>query len=226
MSKDASSLLEWFGKRKEDVVGGGLRTMSLSVLDCVTELGLALRAMAEEDPKTARKAILRLNQCEHEADSQEDDLCNQISIGELSAQEREDLMRFIRKADKIANWSKEAAIGISIIDDTGMVVPRQIWEMLAKAVADLESEVRGLANAINMMGTEGSDIMECVRGIREMERALDQIYYDLIKAILQADMDPKAVVMLTRVVDAIENAADTCKVCSDTVAILHYAKRV
>lgn len=226
MSKDQSGLLGWFGKRKEGVVSDGLRAMSLSVQDCVTELGLALRAMGEEDPSATRKAIERLFKCEHAADSQEDELCNQISIGELGAQEREDLMHFIRKTDKIANWSKEASINVSMIDDLGFKVPRGIWDMLAQSVSDLESEVRGLVNSIEMMGAEGSDIMECVRGIREMERTLDRAYYDMTKVVLQADIDPKAVILLLRTVDAIEMAADTCKACSDTVAILHYAKRV
>ena len=195
MSKDQSGLLGWFGKRKEGVVGDGLRAMSLSVRDCVTELGLALRAMGEEDSSAAKKAIERLFKCEHEADAQEDELCNQISIGELGAQEREK-------------------------------VPKGIWDMLAQSVSDLESEVRGLANSIEMMGSEGSDIMECVCGIREMERTLDRAYYEMTKTIFRADIDPKAVIMLLRIVDAIEMAADTCKACSDTVAILHYAKRV
>ena len=105
-------------------------------------------------------------------------------------------------------------------------MPKGIWDMLAQSVSDLESEVRGLANSIEMMGSEGSDIMECVRGIREMERTLDRAYYEMTKTIFRADIDPKAVIMLLRIVDAIEMAADTCKACSDTVAILHYAKRV
>lgn len=226
MSKDAASLLGWFGKRKEGVVSDGLRAMSLSVQDCVTELGLAMRAMGDSDPAAAMKAIDRLFQCEHEADAHEDELCNQISLGELGAQEREDLMHFIRKTDKIANWSKEAAIGIRLVHEIGLVVPRDIWDMLSQSVSDLESEVRNLANAILMMGTDGSDIMECVRGVREMERTIDRAYFDVTKAIFSSDMDSKSIIMMSRIMDSIEMAADTCKACSDTVAILHFAKKV
>ena len=226
MSKDAASLLGWFGKRKEGVVSDGLRAMSLSVQDCVTELGLAMRAMGDSDPAAAMKAIDRLFQCEHEADAHEDELCNQISLGELGAQEREDLMHFIRKTDKIANWSKEAAIGIRLVHEIGLTVPRDIWDMLSQSVSDLESEVMNLANAILMMGTDGSDIMECVRGVREMERTIDRAYFDVTKAIFSSDMDSKSIIMMSRIMDSIEMAADTCKACSDTVAILHFAKKV
>ncbi len=226
MSKDSADLLGWFGKRKENVVADGLRSMSLSVQDCVRELGLAVRAMGDKDPSAAQKAIERLFQCEHEADAIEDELCNQISIGELKAQEREDLMHFIRKTDKIANWSKEAAIDIRLVAEVDLEVPKVVWDQLAEAISDLESEVTNLANAINMLGDPDSDVMECVRGVRAMERALDRAYFDITKLVFKSDMDYKAIIMMSRIVDSIEMAADTCKSCSDTVAILHYAKKV
>ncbi|MFT0898687.1 DUF47 domain-containing protein [Candidatus Methanoprimaticola sp. MG2] len=226
MSKDAASLLGWFGKRKEGVVNDGLRAMFLSVQDCVTELGLAMRAMGDSDPASAQKAIERLFQCEHEADAQEDELCNQISLGELGAQEREDLMHFIRKTDKIANWSKEAAISVKLVEEIGLEVPREIWDMLAQVVSDLESEVRNLSNAVSIMGVEGADVMECVRGVRDLERTIDRSYFDITKAIFKSDMDSPSIIMMSRIVEAIEMAADTCKGCSDTVAILHFAKKV
>lgn len=226
MSKDAANLLGWFGKRKEGVVGDGLRAMTLSVLDCVTELGLALRAMGDDDAAAARKAIERLFQCEATADSQEDQLCNQISIGELGAQEREDLMHFIRKTDKIANWSKEASIGVLLVIELGIQVPKSVWNMLAGAVSDLETQVRSLMNAINDVGLESDEVMVCVRGVRDMERQLDQRYFDMTKAVYQTEIDAKATSILVKIIDSIEEAADTCKGCSDTVAILHYAKRV
>ena len=226
MSKDQSGLLGWFGKRKEGVVSDGLRSMFLSVQDCVTELGKAVRSMGDGDIPSAKKAIDRLFICEREADSQEDELCNQISIGELGPQEREDLMHFIRKTDKIANWSKEAAINISLVNEVGLEVPKAVWDMIAQSISDLETEVRNLSNAVSMLGTDAGDIMECVRGIREMERTLDRAYYEMTKTIFSSQMDHRAIILMSRVIDAIEMAADTCKACSDTVTILHYAKKV
>ncbi len=226
MSKDSSDLLGWFGKRREGAVADGLRTMSIPVRDCVVELGAAMRAMRDGDVQAARKATDRIYICEHEADSIEDRLCNEISLGELSPQEREDFMHFIRKLDKVANWSKEAALALNLIEDVGLAVPADIWSMTAQAGADLESELRNLVNAIEMLATDGGDVGPCIQGVREMERTVDRAYYDITKAAYSSDMDVKAILMVTRIVDAVENAADTCKGCSDTVAVLHYAKRV
>lgn len=226
MSKDSAGLLGWFGKRKEGVVSDGLRSMFLSVQDCVIELGKAVRSMGDGDIPSAKKAIDRLFICEREADSQEDELCNQISIGELGPQEREDLMHFIRKTDKIANWSKEAAINISLVNEVGLEVPKAVWDMIAQSISDLETEVRNLSNAVSMLGTDAGNIMECVRGVRAMERTIDTAYFDITKAVFSSQMDHRAIILMSRVIDAIEMAADTCKACSDTVTILHYAKKV
>ena len=182
--------------------------------------------MGDGDAPSAKKAMDRLFICEREADSQEDELCNQISIGELGPQEREDLMHFIRKTDKIANWSKEAAINISLVMEVGLDIPKSVWDMIAQSVSDLETEVRNLSNAVSMMGTTTGDIMECIRGVRAMERTIDLAYFDITKAVFSSEMDHRAIILMSRIIDAVEMAADTCKACSDTVAILHYAKKV
>lgn len=226
MSEDAKGLLGWFGKRKEDVIQAGMRAHALSVLDCVTELGTAMRSMEANDPSGALKAIERLYASEHEADAQEDELCNQMSIGELGPQEREDFMHFVKKTDSIANWCKEAAIHIQLVVDTGATVPVSVWSGLSSTVSDLESEVNGLINAIKIMATGGEGIAECVAGIKDQERRVDAAYMTITKDILMSGMDHKAVILSLRILDALEEAADTCKGCADTISILFYAKRI
>lgn len=226
MSEDAKGLLGWFGKRKEDVIQTGMRAHALSVLDCVTELGNAMRSMEVGESDKALKAIERLYVLEHEADSQEDDLCNQMSIGELGPQEREDFMHFVKKTDSIANWCKEAAIHIQLIVDTGSNVPVCVWSKFSATVGDLESEVNGLINAIKIMATSGEGISECVAGIKEQERRVDAAYMMIMKEILTSEMDHKAVILSLRILDSLEEAADTCKGCAETINILFYAKRI
>lgn len=226
MSDDAKGLLGWFGKRKEDVIQNGMRTHALSVLDCVIELGNAMRSMEAGDGTRALKAIERLYASEHEADSLEEGLCSQMSIGELSPQEREDFMHFVKKTDGIANWCKEAAIHMQLVVDTGSDIPVRVWNMLATTVSDLESEVNGLMNAIKVLGTDGVGIEQCIQEIKNQERRIDAAYMTVTKEILMSDMSHKAVILSLRILDALEEAADTCKGCAETISILFNAKRV
>ena len=226
MSDDSKGLLGWFGKRKEGVIQSGMGAHALSVFDCVTELGNATRAMESGDASAALKAIERLYVSEHEADSLEENLCGQMSIGELSPQEREDFMHFVKKTDSIANWCKEAAINIQLVVDTGAVIPVGIWNLFSEVVADLESEVNALMNAIKILGTGGEGIDACIQSVKDQERRVDEAYMKIMKAILTADLDQKATILSINILETLEESADTCKGCAETINILFYAKRI
>ncbi len=226
MSEDAKNLLGWFGKRKENVIQDGIRSHAIAVYDCINEMGLALRAMETGDSSGAMKCIERLFVNEREADSLEDDLCAQLSIGELSSQEREDLLYFVRETDDIANWSKEAALHVQLIKETKAVVPAPIWAHMVQVVSYLEAEVNYLMNAIKLLGTDSGEINHCIQGVKEEESRIDRANFDLTKEIYMSDMEPKAIMLATKVVDSLEMAADTCKRCSDTISILMVAKRL
>ncbi len=226
MSEDAKGLLDWFGKRKEGVVQDGMRAHALATLDCVTELGNTMRSMEAGDTAGASKAIERLYACEHEADTLEENLCNQLSLGELNPQEREDLLHFVKKTDAIANWCKEAAIHIQLARDVGAVIPMQIWTMFVSATSDLESEVNGLINAIKIL-TEGRDGIDgCIMQVKKQERSIDSAYMVIASAAFGPNMDHRGTMITMRILDAIEEAADTCKGCAETISILFYAKRI
>lgn len=227
MSDDAKNLLGWFGKRKENVVQNGLRSHALSVFDCVSELGQALRAMENNDHQAAMQAIERLFVNEREADVLEDQICAQLSIGELSLLEREDLLQFVRETDDIANWSKEAALHVQLIIETGAEIPSDVWDSLAQITITLESEVNYLMNAIKLLGTDDGDgLRTCIEGVKDEERRIDQETFNATKQVHLSDMGPKAIMLTCKVIDSLEMAADTCKNCADTISILILSRGV
>ena len=226
MSEDAKNLLGWFGKRKENVVHNGIRSHAIAVHDCVVELGMALRAMQNDRGAEAIMCLGRLVVNEREADSLEDNLCNQLSVGELSPQEREDLLHFVRKTDDVANWSKEAGLFVKMIKETEVVVYKDIWGMMIDIQNELDTEVNYLINAIKILGTNGDEMNQCIQGVKDQESRIDTLNYELNKKIFMSDMDPKAIMLSSRVVDALEQAADVCKGCADTITILNFARSV
>lgn len=226
MSNDAKDLLGWFGKRKEDVVNNGMKAHSLAVHDCVMELGTALRQMMNDEGSNAMKSIDRLIINEREADSIEDNLSAQLSTGDLDPQEREDLLHFVRKTDTIANWCKEAALYVQLIKETGITVPKGIWEQFVGIAADLESEMNYLLNAINTIDNIGDEMEVCIKGVRDQERRIDQSTFQAIKDINMSDMDARAIILAMKVVDALEMASDTMKGCADTIHILMVSRRL
>lgn len=220
------SILDWFGKRKENSVNDGSRSHVVAVLDTVSELGASFVAMAEGDTVKATKSLERLMLSEQEADRIEDRLAAEISRGEMTVQERENLIAFVRKTDKVANWAKEAAIQEQLILETRASVPTEIWKELADMAEELKVEVRFLQNAIEDMRDDYRGAMANVDAVFDQERVIDGMYFVGIKHAHLSDMDPKDVLLVDNIINAVEMSADNCKSCGDTINILIASKGV
>ena len=219
-------IMGWFAKRKEDFVRMGSRGHGLVVLDAVTELDMAMMAMAKGNRQEAAKCIERLILCEREADRIEDKLCADVSGGELSVQEREDLIHFVRKMDQIANWSKEAAIHIQLLTETNALVPEDIWLEAAKMSSEIIPAVKHLVKAMESLNSDVTETVRNIDAVIDQEKIVDGMYFAAIKHIHLSPMDPKAVMLMREVILSLEMAADTCKACADTISILMVTRRI
>lgn len=213
-------ILEWFGRKKESSVSDGSRSHAMAVTDTVSELKSSLKAMAEGDRAKAVKGIERLMLCEQEADRIEDRLTAEISRGEMSVQEREDLIVFVRDTDEIANWAKEAAIHEQLIIETGAQVPPEIWAEAAEMAGELETESKALVDAIAGMRGDPRAALSGIDAVFDQERIIDGLYFQGIKHAHMSQMDAKAVVLVDRMIDAMEKSADSGKSCGDMINIL------
>lgn len=218
-------ILEWFGKRKEDSVSIGIRSHALVVLDSVMELNMAVAAMSRGDSVSAIKCVDRLILSEREADRTEDRLCADISGGELSVQEREDLIRFVRKMKQIANWAKEASLHIQLIKETCAFIPRDVWDGAEKMSAELIPTVKSLIKAIESLKSDYTETVRSVDNIVDQERIVDGLYYSNIKQVHLSDMAPKDIMLMRELILSMEMAADTCKTCADTISVLMISRR-
>lgn len=219
-------MLGWFGKRKEDTVRTGSRSHGLAVLDAVTELDTAILEMSKGDQAAAMKAVDRLILCEREADRIEDRLCAEVSGGELSVQEREDLIHFVRKMDHIANWSKEASLHIQLIKETNSEVPENIWLEIKKMSDELIPAVKHLIKAVENLSSDSAETVRNIDAVNDQERIVDTLYFEAIKRVHLSSMDPKSVMLVRELILSLEMAADTCKACADTLTILLTSRRI
>lgn len=219
-------IMGWFSKRKEETVRIGSRSHGLAVLDAVTELDLALIAMARNDPVDAMKCIERLMISEREADRIEDRLCADVSGGELSVQEREDLIHFIRKMDQIANWAKEGAIHIQLLKETNALVPENIWLEIGKMSAELIPAMKYLIKVVEILDAGSNEVIKNIEAVYDQEKIIDGLYFSCIKQVHLSPMDPRAVMLARELIFSLEMAADTCKTCADTMSIMLSARRM
>jgi len=223
---DKKEIMGWFSKRKGETVMMGSRSHGLVVQDAVTELDLALIAMGKGDQVNAMKCIERLMLLEREADKIEDKLCADVSGGELSVQEREDLIHLIRKMDQIANWAKEGAIHIQLLMETNALVPDYIWAEVEKMSAELIPAVKHLVKTVENIGSSPAETTGNIEAVYDQEKIIDELYFSSIKHVHLSPMDPRAVMLVRELIFSLEMASDTCKTCADTISIMLVARRM
>ena len=223
---DKKGMMGWFSKRKEEVVRMGSRSQGLIILDVVTELDLALKAMVKNDVVNAMKCIERLFLLEKEADRLEDKLCADVSGGELSVQDREDLIHLIRKMDQIANWCKEGAIHIQLLKETNALVPDYIWVEIEKMSAELIPAVKSLIKIIQTIDSFSTETLRSIESVSDQEKIVDEMYFSCIKQVHLSPMDPRAVMLVRELIFSIEMAADSCKSCADAFSLMNAARKI
>jgi len=223
---DKKEIMGWFSKRKGETVMMGSRSHGLVIQDAITELDLALSAMGRGDHVNAMKCIERLMLLEREADKIEDRLCADVSGGELSVQEREDLIHLIRKMDQIANWAKEGALHVQLLMETNALVPDYIWEEVEKMSAELIPAVKHLVKTVENIGASPAETTGNIEAVYDQEKIIDELYFSCIKHVHLSTMDPRAVMLVRELIFSLEMAADTCKTCADTISIMLVARRM
>lgn len=222
---DVKDLLDWFGKRKGNAVQAGMRKHALAVLDVVSEIGRAISSMTDGDTQSAMKSIDRMILSEREADRIEDRLCEDITGGELSVQEREDLLRIVRKTDKVADWATEAGIHIQMAVEVGATIPPQAWGSVKMMSTELILEVKMLIKAMENLSASAAEVARSIEAVKDQERIIDQINFATVKKIYMSDMDVRGIMLMKGLVEAIEMSADACKSCADTLSVLMAARR-
>ena len=210
---DAKGLLDWFVKRKGEKIDTGSRAHGLVVHDAVNELANAVAAMGRGDADAAAKSVDRIVLCEREADRVEETLTSEMAKGSLTIQEREDLLHFIKKTDKIADW---------LIIETGIRIPNPVWESMSAMTKELQLAVKLLVSAIDCLqqGAPLEDATRCVESVKDQERVVDSMYYTGLKKVLVSDMDFRGVMLARSLFDDIEEAADACKNCAETIILI------
>lgn len=223
---NSKDLLDWFGNNKAGSAENGARDHALLVMDTVIELKMAISAMGEENETEAMKCLDRLIMSEREADRIEDRLSTEVVRSELCAQDREDLLHFVRALDHAANWSKESSIHLQVAKETKAYIPEDIWMFLFKTVSEMENELKMLIESMDAFHLRDNE--EAIRGIesvKDQERVIDEMNFEGIKRIHLSDMDVRGIILSRDMLHGIEEASDTVKACADMISIYIAARR-
>ncbi len=219
------ALLDWFGRRRGHEAVRLAQEHVLKVMDTTAEMDNALGAMVAGDRDGVLSSLRRVELNEKAADSVETAMFEALTTGEIASKDREDLMRLVRRVDHVADWIKVAARNLQIIIESGTEIPPDVWTHYKEMSKNTLDCARALKETVDAFGKDADAVRRHRHRVEQLERLIDDLYFDVKKNLVSATAEPGAVILLNDLLEGIENAADYCKGSADMLYILVMAGR-
>ncbi len=214
-----SDLVKWFEKRRETKALATVQRHLALTTEIVEDLEKAAIAAVEHDNEEMRRSIERVTRGEREADTLRRKVMDEISKGELSPIDREDLMGLVKKVDMVADWSREST---RILGATPMeLVPKPIKTELLEIVRSVKECTRSLQKCVNKMMTKPEEALQAADVVEREEEKTDDIH-ERARILIGNEDIPKAgvAVLISQLFEAIEMIADSCEDACDQIRII------
>jgi hypothetical protein len=177
----------------------------------------AVKAFIQGDLQAKTIAIESVRNSEHKADVLRSKMVSELSEGLLLPPDREDLMRFVKSLDRIADWTNGAARILGFIEEKpGDNILKNIslgTDLIFRSISRLKDALQSLAK------NDFKKALEYCEEVDRIESEADDQKKLLIEAIIHTKLEPATLLLsfnlaeyLEGVTDKIEDAADFIKV--------------
>jgi predicted phosphate transport protein (TIGR00153 family) len=214
-----SELIKWFAKRKETKALMTVQRHLALTTGIVEDLEKAMRASIKGDKKETERCIQRVASSEKEADGLRRNVMDEISTGELSPTDREDLMNLVKKVDMVADWSRESTriLGAIPMDN----VPVSIKDESIEMVVNVKECAVSLQKCVNSIMTKPEEALKAADTVERQEEKVDDIHEKARKLLGKEDIQKAGVaVLIGQLFEAIEMIADSCEDACDQVRVI------
>jgi predicted phosphate transport protein (TIGR00153 family) len=189
----------------------------------VEDLEKAIRAAIKGDLKEMQTCIERVVNSEKEADRLRRNVMDEISTGELSPTDREDLMDLVKRVDMVADWSRESTRILGAIPME--YVPTSIKDASIEMVVSVKQCTISLQKCVNRMMTRPEEALQAADAVEREEEKVDDIH-EKARILLGKEDLPRAgiAVLVGQLFEAIEMIADSCEDACDQVRVITVRK--
>ena len=214
-----SELIKWFEKRRETKALQTIQRHLALTTGIVEDLEKAVDASIKGDEKEMLGCIQRVASSEREADALRRKVMDDVSKGELSPVDREDLMHLVKRVDMVADWSRESTRVLNALPMKQ--VPKQIQKEFMKMVRSVKECAISLQKCVNKMMTKPEEALQAADAVEREEEKVDDIHENARKLLGKEEL-PKAgiAILVSQLFEAMEMIADACEDACDQVRII------
>jgi predicted phosphate transport protein (TIGR00153 family) len=215
----AHKMFTWLDLRRKSKTLSLARKEIVLAIKTVTELREAIKAVAEGKRGEMEKHLQTLFSDEIEVDDLRRLVFEDLARESLPAEYREDLMHIVKRLDVMADYVKDSARNIKILQDT--VIPAEIWNEVVKIAEILVKEADLLGSTIGTLGIAPPQVRDLAEKVDEQEHIVDN-YQLKVRALIFGNkrFSFAAKLFLRDLLNCLEEIADTCADVADYVRVL------
>jgi predicted phosphate transport protein (TIGR00153 family) len=160
---------------------------------------------------------------EREADVLRRKVMDEISTGELSPTDREDLMGLVKRVDMVADWNRESTRILGAIPME--YVPNTIKTEFSDMIKGVKACVISLQKCVNKMMTRSEEALQAADEVEREEEKVDDIHEKARVLLGEEDISRAGVaVLISQLFEAMEMIADSCEDVCDQVRVIMVRK--
>ena len=185
----------------------------------VEDLEEAIHAAMEGKEKKMREAITRVAKNEEEADRIRRRVMDELSHGELSPIDREDLMNVIKGVDMVADWSHESARILAVLPMEE--VPEGVKQACIRMMGGVKKCVFSLRKCVSSMIENPKEALNAADEVEREEEKVDDLHREVRKALIQErEIRASVAVLVNEFNEALEMISDWCEDTCDQIRII------
>ena len=214
-----SDLIKWFEKRRETMALGIMQRHLSITMAIVEDLGKAVDAAVKKNREEMRKCVERITNGEKEADSLRRKFMDELSRGELSPTDREDLMHLMKRVDMVADWSRESTRLLNVLPMEN--VPESLQNACVKMVEGDKECAIALRKCIEKMMDNPKEALKAADEVERKEEMVDETHENSRRLLVKEEaLKAGVAVLIGQLFDSLETVADSCEDACDQVRVI------
>jgi predicted phosphate transport protein (TIGR00153 family) len=212
---------DWFTQRSRTRGLELAHDQITKAFETVTWLYKATQSFAEKNHKEAKEYIESLYKTEEVVDKLRLDVFMELSKGTaLVADYREDLLHVVKRADTLADNTKDAARCLEMLSEAD--IPNELTGKMVLMTGKLVDITQILSGCIEKISTNSKEAMNDAKKVEQIEHVVDEEYLKTTSLFVKygVSMNKGAMVILDDLIEFIEQAADNCADTADYIRVL------
>jgi predicted phosphate transport protein (TIGR00153 family) len=212
---------DWFVQRRK-TKGLDLAHEEIArAFDTVTWLHKAMQSFAQGNYKDTKKNIENLYKTEEGVDTLRTQVFLELSTGAaLLADYREDLLHLVKRADTLADYTKDVARCLDMLAE--VEIPTELSGKAVLMTGRLADMVNILRSSVEKISTNPTQAINEAKRVEEIEHIIDDEYLKGKGLFVKygATMNKGALIIFDDLMEYLENAADMCADTADYIYVL------